>query len=268
MWNRRIRFFVSTALLFAAAGAGPGGLSPLRAGPSQSQNPRVTVAAAISLKDALEAIGNLYGGRKGAPDVTLTFGASGILEKQIEQGAPVDVFISAAPAQMNALEKQNLLLEGTRRDIAGNRLVLVAPRGSTAVHALDDLKRAEVRTIAMGEPRAVPAGQYAAEALHNLGLFDALKTKFVYAQDVRAVLAYVAGGDADAGFVYGTDASSSDEVTIAAAFPAGSYTPVVYPAAVVRGSQNPSAAKRYLEYLGSAEARAAFEKYGFTTPAR
>ncbi|HKO03414.1 MAG TPA: molybdate ABC transporter substrate-binding protein [Candidatus Acidoferrales bacterium] len=268
MWNHRARLFVSLALIVLSPMAGPRGLFPLRAGTPQVKHPQVTVAAAISLKGVLEGIGNLYGRRKGSPEVTLIFGASGILEKQIEQGAPVDVFISAAPAQMDALEKANLLLKGTRRDIAGNRLVLVTPRGATAVHTLEDLKKPEVRTIAMGEPRSVPAGQYAAEALRTLGLLDALQPKFVYAQDVRAVLTYVAGGDADAGFVYETDAESSDKVTIAAAVPAGSYTPVVYPAAVVHGSQNAAAAKHYLEYLSSVEARAVFEKCGFTTPAR
>jgi len=268
MRNHRVHLFVSLAAVFLARMAGLPGLFPIRAAALPQRPPQVTVAAAISMKDVLEAISNLYGRRKGAPDVTLTFGASGILQEQIEQGAPVDVFISAAPAQMNALEKQDVLLEGTRRDIAGNRLVLVVPRGTTAVHTLDDLKKPEVRTIAMGEPRSVPAGQYAAEALRNLGVFGALESKFVYAQDVRAVLTYVAGGDADAGLVYETDARSSSKVTVAAALPASSYTPVVYPAAVVRSSQNPAAAKYYLEYLTSAEARGIFEKYGFTTPAK
>jgi molybdate transport system substrate-binding protein len=268
MRNHRARLLVSLVAVLLVPLAGVPGVLPVRAGAPQAGHPQVTVAAAISMKDVLEAIANLYGRRKGAPEVTLTFGASGILEKQIEQGAPVDVFISAAPAQMNALEKQNLLLEGTRRDIAGNRLVLVVPRATTVVHSLEDLKKPEVRAIAMGEPRSVPAGQYAAEALRNLGLFDPLESKFVYAQDVRAVLTYVAGGDADAGFVYETDAMSSDKVTIAAAAPAGSYTPVVYPAAVVRSTQNAAAAKQYLEYLGSVEARAVFEKCGFTPPAK
>ncbi len=268
MRNHQVRLFVSLAAVLLAPLAVLPGPFPARAGAPPQKQSQITVAAAISMKDVLEAIASVYGRRKDAPDVTLSFGASGILEKQIEQGAPVDVFISAAPAQMNALEKRGLLLEGTRRDIAGNRLVLVVPRGKSVVHALEDLKKPEVRTIALGEPRAVPAGQYAAEALRHLGLFDALESKFVYAQDVRAVLTYVAGDDADAGFVYETDAKSSDKVTVAAAAPADSYTPVVYPAAVVRSSPDPAAAEYYLEYLTSAEARAIFEKYGFTTPAK
>jgi molybdate transport system substrate-binding protein len=268
MRNHRVRLFVSLAAVLLAPLAGLPGALRMRAGAPPQKNAQVTVAAAISMKDVLEAIAIPYGKRKGAPEVVLTIGASGILQMQIEQGAPVDVFISAAPAQMNALEKQNLLVEGTRRDIAGTRLVLVAPRAATTVHSLEDLKKAEVRTIAMGEPRSVPAGQYAAEALRNLGLFDTLQAKFVYAQDVRAVLTYVAGGDADAGFVYETDAKTSDKVTIAVAAPAGSYTPVVYPAAVVRSSQNPAAARYYLDYLSAAEARGIFEKYGFTLPVK
>jgi molybdate transport system substrate-binding protein len=268
MRNCRGGLFVSLALVFLAPMAGPRGLFPMHTVALPETRPQIIAAAAISMKDVLEAIANRYSERKGVPRVIFSFGASGILQKQIEQGAPVDIFISAGPAQMNALEKQNLLLSGTRRDIAGNRLVLVVPRGATAVRTLEDLKKTEVRTIAVGEPRAVPAGQYAADALHTLGLFDALQLKFVYAQDVRAVLTYVAGGDADAGFVYETDAKSSDGVMIATTVPPSSYTPVVYPAAVVRSAQNPAGAKNLLEFLTSAEAGRIFEKYGFTLPAR
>jgi len=263
MRNHRAGLFFSHVLMVAMLGIAAGQPAIAQQTPAQ-----ITVAAAISMKNALEAIGSLYGKGKGAAGLTLTFGASGILEKQIEEGAPVDVFISAAPAQMNTLEGKNLLLGGTRRDIAGNRLVLVVPAGSTAVKAVEDLNKPAVEHIAIGEIRSVPAGQYAAEALRNLKLFDALESKFVYAQNVRAVLTYVAGRDADAGFVYETDAKTTDKVTIAAPLPADSYTPVVYPAAVVRSSQNPAAAKNYLEYLSTAEARAVFEKYGFTAPAK
>ena len=179
----------------------------------------------------------------------------------------MDVFISAAPAQMNTLEKKNLLLAGTRRDVAGNRLVLVVPVGTSTVKDVEDLKKPEVRTIAIGETRSVPAGQYAAEALRNLKLFDALQPKFVFAQNVRAVLAYVADRDADAGFVYETDAKISDRVAVASALPASSYTPVVYPAAVIRNSQNPAGAKAFIEFLAAPEARSIFQKFGFTPPA-
>jgi len=251
-------------LVLAAAMPGTAEPSP----GAQGTPGQVTVAAAISMKDPLEALEKRFREHPGAPKITFSLGASGILQKQIEEGAPVDLFISAAPAQMNALEEKNLLVGGTRRDIAGNRLVLVVPAGSRAVKNVEDLKRPEVRTIAIGETRAVPAGQYAAEALRNLGLFDALQSKFVYAQNVRAVLTYVAGGDADAGFVYETDAKSTDKVTIAVPMPAGSYTPVVYPAAVIRGSPNAAGAKQFLEFLTSAEARTILEKYGFTVPAK
>jgi molybdate transport system substrate-binding protein len=235
---------------------------------ARAQEPQITVAAAISMKDALEALGKRFRERSGAPKTVLSFGASGILERQIEEGAPIDVFISAAPAQMDALEKGGLLLAGTRQNIAGNRLVLVVPSGATIVKSVEDLKKPEVRAIALGEPRSVPAGQYAAEALRNLKVFDALKSKFVYAQDVRAVLAYVSGRDADAGFVYETDAKSTPKVAIAAPLPEGSYTPVVYPAAVIRNSPQAAAAKSFVEFLSSPEARAFFEKYGFTAPAK
>ena len=228
----------------------------------------ITVAAAISMKDALETLEKIFVGQGGAAKVSYTFGASGILEKQIEEGAPVDVFISAAPAQMNTLEEKGLLVAGTRRDVAMNRLVLVVPAGSTLVKSAEDLKKPQVRTIAIGEPRAVPAGQYAAEALRSLGLFEALRSKFVYAQNVRAVLAYVEGQDADAGFVYETDARITNKVAIAAPLPASTYTRVVYPAAVIRSSPNPKGARKFVEFLGTAEALAVLEKYGFRAPTK
>jgi len=233
---------------------------------AQGAQGQITVAAAISMKDALGGLANEFSARPGAARAELTFGASGILEKQIEEGAPIDVFISAAPAEMNTLGQKGLLVAGTRRDVAGNRLVLVVPTGTTMVKDVEDLKKPEVRTIAIGETRSVPAGQYAAEALRNLKLFETLKPKFVFAQNVRAVLAYVADRDADAGFVYETDAKITDRVAIASALPASSYTPVVYPAAVIRGSQNPAGAQTFIEFLESPEARTIFQKYGFTPP--
>jgi len=253
---------ISLAAVLAATGA----VARVAAGAQGAQSP-ITVAAAISMKDALEALEKRFAERGEGPKIVLTLGASGILQKQIEEGAPVDVFLSAAPAQMNALEQKELLLAGTRRNIAGNRLVLVVPAGSTAVKNVEDLKKPEVRTIAIGETRSVPVGQYAAEALRNLGLYDGLESKFVYAQNVRAVLAYVSGRDADAGFVYETDAKTTDKVRIAAHLPASSHTPVVYPAAVIRNSQNAAGARAFLDFLSSADARAILEKYGFSTPA-
>jgi molybdate transport system substrate-binding protein len=234
----------------------------------QRREAQITVAAAISMKDVLGVLEKKFSERHDSLKVIFNYGASGILQKQIEEGAPIDLFISAAPSQMNALEEKGLLLPGTRREIAGNRVVLVVPAGSSVVKRLEDLKKPEVRTIAIGETRSVPAGQYAAEALRNLGLFEALQSKFVYAQDVRAVLTYVSGRDADAGFVYETDSRSTDKVVMATALPAGSYPPVVYPAAVVRNSQNVADAKSFLEFLASSEARAIFVQFGFTPPAK
>jgi molybdate transport system substrate-binding protein len=256
MPDRRTALFASLFLLLA---------TPFAARVDATQ-PQITVAAAISMKDALDAVEKRFSERAGAAKVIFFLGASGILQKQIEEGAPVDVFISAAPAQMNALEEKGLLLAGTRRDIAGNRLVLVVPVGSTAVYSLEDLKKPEVNNIAIGEIRSVPAGQYAAEALRNLKLFDELQSKFVYAANVRSVLTYVSSRDADAGFVYETDAKSTDKVTIAMVLPASSYPPVVYPAAVIRNSQNVAAATSFLEFLSSADGRAILEKFGFTAP--
>jgi len=266
MRHPRIALAVSLSALLAAPLARFSTAGAETRAPGQTQRTEITVAAAISMKDVLEALEKKFAERAGAPHTVFNFGASGILQVQIEEGAPVDLFLSAAPAQMNALEAKGLLLAGTRRNIAGNRLVLVVPAGSTRVKRVEDLKKPEVRTIALGEPRSVPAGQYAAQALRNLGFFDALQSKFVFAQNVRAVLTYVSGRDADAGFVYETDAKSTEKVSIAMPLPASSYTPVVYPAAVIRNAKNAAGAKTLLEFLASPAARTIFEQFGFTLP--
>ncbi|HUK54599.1 MAG TPA: molybdate ABC transporter substrate-binding protein [Candidatus Binatia bacterium] len=268
MRHSRFALAVSLAALLAAPLARNSAAGAAARASGQAQGTEITVAAAISMKDVLEALGKKIAERAGAPKPVFNFGASGILQTQIEEGAPVDLFISAAPAQMNALEAKGLLLEGTRRDIAGNRLVLVVPAGSKVVKRAEDLKKPEVRMIALGEPRSVPAGQYAAQALRSLSLFDVLQPKFVFAQNVRAVLTYVSGRDADAGFVYETDAKSTEKVSIAMALPASSYTPVVYPAAVIRNAKNAAGAKSFLEFLASREAGTIFEQFGFTPPAK
>ena len=223
----------------------------------------VTVSAAISLKDSLEEAAKLY--RLEKPDVTVHFnlGASGTLQQQIEQGAPVDVFISASPAQMNALESKGLIQPGTRKDLVKNRVVLVVPKDQKNISSFQDLARPDVKIVAIAEPQAVPAGKYAQEVLTHFGLYDHLKPKFVLAKDVRQVLNYVATGNADAGIVYATDALTTKDVIVVATAPEDSHSPVLYPVAAVKASQNPGAAKAFIEFLAGAKARGIFEKYGF-----
>jgi len=238
------------------------------AGPSKSAvtpTPRkqITVSAAISLKEALDEIAQLY--RAESPNNVIHFnlGASGALLRQIEQGAPVDVFISASEEQMNSLESKGLLLPGTRRDLVRNVVVLITAHGQRGISSFQDLVRPEVKIIAMGEPETVPAGRYAQQVLTYLRLYEQLRPKFVLAKDVRQVLTYVSTGNADAGIVYATDARTSGQVSVAATAPEESHSPVIYSEAAVKSSKEPAEAKRFLDFLAGAKSRRVFEKYGF-----
>ena len=244
------------------------GLVLVPARPAARPPVQLTVSAAASLKEALTAIDQDF--QRAHPNVTVTpnFGASGTLQLQIEQGAPVDVFVSAAPQQMDALAAKNLLLVDTRANLLENELVLIAPKDSKAVSGFGDLKRTDVRVIAVGDPRSVPAGTYAQQVLTALGIYDAVKSKMTLATDVRQVLADVETGSAEAGLVYSTDAAISSKVRVVMDAPAGTHRPIVYPAAVLRASMNPDAAREFVSYLASPAARAVFLKYGFRPAAK
>jgi len=187
------------------------------------------------------------------------------LQRQIEQGAPVDIFISASPKEMDSLESQGLLLPSTRKNLAKNSVVLIVPAGTSQISGFSDLVKSSVKSIAIGEPQTVPAGRYAQEVLMHLKLYDQLKPKVVLAKDVRQVLTYVETGNADAGIVYATDAKISKKVSLVATAPQDSHSPVLYPGAVLRNSANPAAAKTFLEFLAGDTARGIFEKFGFVT---
>jgi molybdate transport system substrate-binding protein len=250
------------AMLILAAGCGGTKQTPP---PAAAQPVELTISAAVSLKDALAEIQANY--QKISPNVKLTFnlGASGSLQKQIEQGAPADIFISAAPKQMNELEAKNMISKASRKDLVENKLVLIVPQESKlGLASFEDLSKASVQKLSVGEPAVVPAGQYAREALQKLGLWDKLKDKIVYAKDVRTVLTYVETGNVEAGIVYKTDAAASGKVKIAATAPADSHQPVVYPAAVLAGSKQPKAAEEFLNYLAGPDGMKVFVKYGFS----
>lgn len=223
----------------------------------------LTVSAAASLTDAMKEIQTLYSQEKPNVTITYNFASSGSLQQQIEQGADVDVFLSAATKQMDALKDKGLILDDTCKNFLENGIVLVVPKDSTLVTDFNDLTKAEVKQIAMGEPQSVPAGKYAQEALTNLKLMDAISSKVVYAKDVREVLTWVETGNADAGMVYSTDAKISDKVKVVATAPADSHTPVLYPAAVIKASKNVDAAKDFVNFIYSDKAKPVFEKYGF-----
>ncbi|MGB0001640.1 MAG: molybdate ABC transporter substrate-binding protein [Candidatus Acidiferrales bacterium] len=237
-------------------------------GISLAPSNEITVSAAISLKDALDEISHLYTSERPGAELHFNLGGSGALQRQIEQGAPVDIFFSASPKEMDSLQSQGLLLTDTRRNLVRNSVVLIVPAGSTGVSSFQDLTKAEVKTVAIGEPQTVPAGKYAQEVLTHFGIYDKLKPKLVLAKDVRQVLTYVETGNADAGIVYATDAKISKKVTVVATAPEDSHSPVVYPAAVIKNSKNPAGAKMLLEFLGGEKARAVFQKYGFIPAGR
>lgn len=243
------------------------GIYSAKIGSSPSISPasadEITVSAAISLKDALDEISRLYTSEHPGAEVHFNLGGSGTLQRQIEQGAPVDIFISASPKEMDSLQSQGLLVPGTRRGLVKNSVVLIVPVSSAGISSFQDLTKPAVRTIAVGEPQTVPAGKYAQEVLTHLGIYEQLKPKLVLAKDVRQVLTYVETGNADAGIAYATDARISKKVMVAATASEDSHSPVVYPAALIKSSKNPAGAKMFLEFLGGEKAREVFQKYGF-----
>lgn len=227
------------------------------------QRTSLTVSAAISLSQALQELKRVY--QTSNPNVTITynFGASGALAQQIQQGAPVDVFFSAATRQMNDLQQSNLLINDTRRNLLTNRLVLITPKNGLALSDFKELTDAKTKKIAIGEPKSVPVGQYAQEMLTKLGLWQQLQPKLVLANNVRQVLTFVESGSADAGIVYTTDAKTSDKVTVRLTAAENLHSPIVYPLAVIRNRRNPAAAKAFVDFLAGDRAKIVFQKYGF-----
>lgn len=225
----------------------------------------ITVSAAISLKDSLDEIGKMYEEKHPNVMVQLNYGGSGTLQRQIEQGAPVDVFFSAAEKPMAELQHKGLVESGSRRDVVRNELVLIAPVVSTTLHGFQDLALPEVKLIALGEPKTVPAGVYARQTIEHLGLLAAVEKKAVFAKDVREVLTYVETGNADAGIVYRTDAKMSTKVRVVAVAAGDSHDPIIYSAAILKGAKNPSGAALFLEFLVGPDSSAIFLKHGFLT---
>lgn len=230
----------------------------------------MTLSVAVSLKDVTEELGRTF--MTAHPGVTLhyNFGASGDLQKQIEAGAPIDVFLSAAQRQVDELEKQGLIVVATRRAFARNLLTVIKPSDSKVDMArAADLLEARVSRVAIGNPRTVPAGQYAEESLRALGLWERLQPKLVFAENVRQVLDYVARGEVEAGFVYTTDFAARTE-RVREAFRPGedTYRPVIYPAAVVKASKYPAVAQAFVEGLLSRDARGVLQRLGFQPSVR
>lgn len=227
-----------------------------------------TLSVAISMKDVVEELGR--GFMASRPGVTLryNFGSSGELQKQIEAGAPVDLFVSAAQRQMDELERKGLIVAASRRVFARNVLTVVKPTDSKVDIAKPaDLLDARVTRIVVGNPKTVPAGQYAEESLKALGLWDRLQPKLVFSENVRQALDYVARGEVDAGFVYTTDAATRAQQLKEAFRPAeDTYRPVLYPVAVVAAARQAAIARAFLELLLSRDGQAVIARLGFLPP--
>lgn len=231
--------------------------------PAQKVN--LTVSAAASLKDAMEEVKANYAKENPNVTVTINFGASGTLEQQIEQGADVDVFMSAATKQIDQLKAKGLTMDDTIKNVLGNKLVLIVPSDSKAnITDFSGVTGNSIKKLALGEAKSVPAGQYAEEVFKNLNILDQVKDKAVYGKDVKEVLTWVATGNADAGVVYETDAKTSDKVKVVAVAADGTHTPIVYPATVIKSTKNADASKAFMAYLSGPQAKVVFEKYGFT----
>lgn len=236
-----------------------------------SEAQALTVFAAASLKDVLTELGSDYA-RSGGVQVTFSFAGSSMLARQIEYGAPADVFISANVAWMDELEKNDLLEPGTRADLTGNRLVLIAPdsSGSPRVEwsnpsALVD--RMKQGRIAMALVDAVPAGIYGKMALQSGGHWSQVKSLVVQTDNVRSALALVSKGEASLGIVYASDLHSAN-VAVVTEFPQTAHAPIVYPMAVIAGTPDPSAARGFQAFLMTDAAQDTFARHGFSSPDR
>jgi molybdate transport system substrate-binding protein len=225
----------------------------------------IIVSAAVSLKDAFNEIAQLSEQQNNVK-VHFNFGASGALQKQIEAGAPVDVFASAGAKQMDELAAKELILASSRTNFARNVLVLVEPANSSAIASFTDLTKPEVKKIAIGNPKTVPAGQYTQQSFNNLQLLPGIQAKLIYAEDVRQVLDYVVRGEVDAGVVYSSDVlSAGAKVKEVVRVPEDSHDSILYPIAIVKDSKRKDAAQKFIDLVLSVEGRNIFAKYGFVS---
>ena len=234
--------------------------------PSSGRAADLTISAAASLSNAFTDLARAYEKANPGTRVLLNFGSSGSLLQQISRGAPVDVFASADLETMDRAEKQDLIVRDTRSNFAANKLVVVLPSGSaSSVSALADLRDAQFARLSIGIPDSVPAGRYAKQALELAGQWEALDGKYIFGQNVRQVLDYVARGEVDAGFVYATDAElMKDKVKVA--LEAKVEKPILYPVAAVKGSGNENGARRFVDFVKADAGQQVLARYGFARP--
>lgn len=225
----------------------------------------ITVSAAASLCGAMDVIKELYEAENSQISITLNYGSSGSLQQQIEQGADVDVYFSAAKSKMEALKEKKLIYDSTEINLLTNSLVIVVPKDVLSIISIDEMNSSKVQSIGMGQPDSVPAGKYAEESLINLDIIESIKDKIIYAKNVKEVLTWVETGNVDVGMVYKSDAVSSNKVDLIIDIPEESHSQIVYPAAIIKSSSKIVQAKAFLKYLQGDEAKQVFKEYGFNT---
>lgn len=227
-----------------------------------NQDVELTISAAASLQDALNDITTTFEEEHPNVKINYNFGASGSLQQQISQGAPVDLFFSAAEDKFDLLVEDGLIKEEQGIDLVENEIVLVVPKDSTQeISTFEDLTKAE--KISIGIPETVPAGKYAKETLDRLQVWSAVEGKMVYAKDVRQVLTYVETGNVDAGIVYKTDALISPKVEVIATADESTHAPIIYPVGIIKNSSHKDEAELFYEYLQNDTSLNTLEKYGF-----
>jgi molybdate transport system substrate-binding protein len=251
---------------FLAAPASAKDAKPSAMAPAAAQDKTLTVFAAASMKNALDDVDKAYTAKTGAK-IVASYAASSALAKQIEQGAPADVFVSADTAWMDYVKDKKAINEPTRVNLLDNSIVLIAPKDSkidkvTIDRGFDLAKLAGDGKVAVGDVKAVPAGKYAKAALEKLGAWTAAEPKMAMAENVRAALALVSRNEAVLGIVYSSDAKIEPGVKIVGTFPATSHPPIIYPVAATSTAHQGTA--DYLAFLRSSDAKAIFEKYGFS----
>ena len=223
----------------------------------------INVFAAASLTESLKEIAVAYEKESG-DKIVFNLGASSFLARQIEEGAPADIFFSADEAKMEALDKKGLIVKDTRKSRLSNTLVIVVPADSSwPIRGVSDLTNAVVRRIALADPKTVPAGIYAKEYLEKVKLWTALEKRVVPTDNVRAALSAVESGNVEAGMIYKTDAGISKKVKVAYEVPVQEGPAISYPVALVKDAKQPEAARKLLQHLASAAAKRTFEKFGF-----
>ena len=259
IWKHLLALGLAAAMLMSCTGTALGEAA------ADKVPVELLVSAAASLTDVMPAIAEAYA--TAAPHVTLTFtyGSSGALRTQIEEGAPVDVFLSANMKHMNALLDEELILPDSNIPLLENKVVLIVPENSDlGITVFEDLASDVVSLVGIGEPTSVPAGQYAQQVFESLGIWDAVSAKANFATDVRQVLMWVEEGAVDCGVVYATDAMTSDAITVVAEAPDDSCDKIIYPAAAIVSTEQEEEALTFLAFLTTPEAMAVFESFGFS----